>query len=105
MAFQPGVSGNPGGRPKRKVWTEAIKEAIEEIDQIDPQQRPRIKLLAQALVAAGLAGEVQALREIGDRVEGKVPQALIGDNDADPINVVNKIVREVVRPKSDNSNS
>lgn len=105
MAFQPGVSGNPGGRPKRKVWTEAIKEAIEKIDTIDPEQRPRIKLLAEALVAAGLAGEVQALREIGDRVEGKVPNPVVGDSEGDPINVVTKVVREIVRPGTENSDS
>lgn len=99
------MSGNPSGRPKSKVWTDAIKRAVEKIDQLDPEQRPRIDLLAEALVAAGLAHEVNALQEIGNRLEGRVPQALIGDNDADPINVVNKIVREVVRPKSDNSNS
>ena len=83
--FQPGQSGNPGGRPKVKVWTDAIREAVDKVDQLDPEQRPRLALLAEALVAAGLAKEVAALKEIGDRLEGKVPQALVGDPDGSPV--------------------
>lgn len=78
MTFQPGVSGNPGGRPKQKLWTEAIKRAVEKVDQTDGVSQARLDSLAEALVAAGLAKEVQALKEIGDRLEGKVPQALVG---------------------------
>lgn len=86
--FQPGVSGNPGGRPKTKVWTEAIKRAVEKIDQLDPQQRPRLDLLAEALVAAGLAGDTVATKEIGDRLEGKVPQGLVGADGESPAELV-----------------
>lgn len=42
-----------------------------------------IDALADSIVAAGLAGDVQALKEIGDRIDGKVPQALIGSDDPD----------------------
>lgn len=105
MTFQKGVSGNPSGRPKSKDWSEALRKAVRAVPDDDPLKRQRLELLAEALMAKALSGDVMALKEIGDRIEGKVPQALIGDNDADPINVVNKIVREVVRPKSDNSNS
>lgn len=82
------MSGNPGGRPKTKVWTEAIKRAVEKIDQLDPEQRPRIDLLAEALVAAGLAQEVNALQEIGNRLEGKVPQGLVGADGESPAELV-----------------
>lgn len=54
----------------------------------DKDQRPRLKLLAEALVAAGLSGEVQALKEIGDRVEGKVPQGLVGADGESPAELV-----------------
>lgn len=43
-----------------------------------------IDALADAIVAAGLQGDVMALKEIGDRIDGKVPQALIGGDVDDP---------------------
>lgn len=87
MTFQPGVSGNPLGRKKERIWRNALERAVKrhmdgKIDYL------AIDALADALVAAGLAGEVNALREIGDRIDGKVPQALIGgDEDDAPISV------------------
>jgi len=38
----------------------------------------RLDLLADKLVAAGLAGDVSALREIGDRLDGKAAQPISG---------------------------
>ncbi len=86
MAFQPGVSGNPGGRPKRKLWTEAILEAVEKVDENSVDKRTRLQSLADALVLAGLAGEVPAMQEVGNRIEGRVPQAVVGA-DGGPIEV------------------
>jgi len=35
-----------------------------------------------------MAGDVPALKEIGDRLDGKVPQALVGgDEDSQPIRI------------------
>jgi hypothetical protein len=53
-------------------WADAIKAALA---QIDPEtKRQRLDLVAESLVMAGLAGDVSALKELGDRVDGKVPQ-------------------------------
>lgn len=102
MTWQAGESGNPGGRPKSKEWTEAIRRAVHTIPEDDPHRRKRLELLAEALVLKAQSGDVSALQEVGNRLEGKVPQALIGDSDEDPINVVTRIERIVVRPQSDN---
>lgn len=42
----------------------------------DPKKGKKLAALADALVNAGLDGDVPALKEIGDRLDGKVPQAL-----------------------------
>ncbi len=49
-------------------------------------------------------GDVPSIKELADRLDGKVAQAIVGDDDEDPINVVNRIVREIVRPHADNPN-
>lgn len=85
MVFQPGQSGNAGGRPKSREWTEAIRKAVHSIPEDDPLKRKRLELLAEALVLKAQSGDVMALEAIGNRLEGKVPQALIGDEDGPAI--------------------
>lgn len=48
-------------------------------------------------------GEVSSVREIADRLDGKVPQAVVGDDEHDPINLVTRVVREIVRPNAQHS--
>lgn len=85
MPWQPGQSGNPNGAPKRvKIWREAITRAIKRREESDPLA---LEKLADKLIAAVEAGDVPAIKEFGDRVDGKVAQAIIGDNDEDPVNV------------------
>jgi hypothetical protein len=66
--FKKGQSGNPHGRPKRKPLTEVLLRALS-----NPEQ-------CEAIVAMWLRqaqkGSINHLREMLDRVEGRVPQPL-----------------------------
>jgi hypothetical protein len=66
--FKKGQSGNPHGRPKRKPLTEVLLRALG-----NPEQ-------CEAIVAMWLKqaqkGSINHLREMLDRVEGRVPQPL-----------------------------
>lgn len=98
MAWQPGQSGNPNGAPKRaKIWREAINRAIKRREQDDPQA---LEKLADKLLAAVDAGDIAAIKEFGDRIDGKVAQAIGGDDELGPI----KNILEVSW-KSDDSGS
>lgn len=77
------------GRPvgsSTKAWADAVRRASH---ALDPKTKAKkLDLLARSLVAAGLDGDVSALKEIGDRLDGKVPQAHVGgDPDSQPIRV------------------
>jgi hypothetical protein len=62
--------------------------------------------LVSALIAKAQEGDVPAIREILDRVEGKVPQAVIGGEDDDPaISVIHTIRRIIVDPRHSDSES
>lgn len=45
-------------------------------------------------------GEVSSIREIADRLDGKAIQAIVGDDDEDPINLVTRIERVIVENPS-----
>lgn len=69
--FRPGESGNPAGRPKRTRLTEALIAELATGDDQTTAER-----VAAALIREALAGNVQAIREVFDRAEGKPRQAL-----------------------------
>ncbi len=64
VRFRPGQSGNPGGRPKGTSITSVLRATLTEDDKL---------AIAQKLIAGARAGELDKIREIMDRTEGKVP--------------------------------
>jgi hypothetical protein len=62
--WKPGQSGNPGGRPKRKPLTDKLLEVLE-----DPKE---LEALVRVWLKSAQKGSVMHLREILDRVEGRV---------------------------------
>lgn len=89
------AADNPKNRWSEKLWRDAIRVAVNRA-QDDPTKGKKLMALADALVAVGMAGDVAALREIGDRLDGKVPQALIGGDDEDNPIQVSVIQRSIV---------
>lgn len=74
--YPPGVSGNPGGRPK----TKPLSDAYRKIGDMDYEKRKSYKpqngweAIALGQHAVAERGKTYAAIEIGDRTEGKVPQ-------------------------------
>lgn len=85
------MAGRP---PKERSFANmlniAIKEAVEGTD------KTKLRAVADALVGKAMAGDVQAIKEVADRLDGKVPQAIVGDGESDPINLVTEIRRVIV---------
>lgn len=48
----------------------------------------RLHQVANALVDQAISGDVQAIKEINDRVDGKVPNKVIGDEGESPIKLL-----------------
>lgn len=53
----------------------AIKEATDEGGS-------KLRAVADALITKAISGDVQAIREVADRLDGKVAQTIAGDPDA-----------------------
>jgi hypothetical protein len=83
MPFEPGQSGNPGGRPKTKPFKDALMLEAKAAENGQPCEAlpGSLRWNARKLLEQG---EVPAIREIADRLDGKVPQGLIGGEEDDP---------------------
>jgi hypothetical protein len=66
---------SPKNRWSDKAWRDAIRVAVLRAHE-DPKKGKKLQALADALVDAGLTGDVPALREIGDRLDGKPTQTI-----------------------------
>ncbi len=65
--FKPGQSGNPGGRPKGTSVTAVLRELL---DQAGPDS------VAAPLLELAQGGDIQAIKVLLDRTEGKVKEQL-----------------------------
>jgi len=85
--FRKGQSGNPGGRPKSRILSEALRVLLAEVKPGDSAGRTYAEIVAQNLVEIACSegpGAVHAANEIADRIEGRAPQSIqISDLAAD----------------------
>ena len=67
--FKPGQSGNPGGRAKTKLISQAYQELLEELDT--KKRRTIAQEIAKQIIQKALKGDLAAAKEATDRTEGK----------------------------------
>ncbi len=67
--FPKGVSGNPSGKAKTKIITDQVRMLLAE-------DRNRARNIANKLLEQAEAGCIKSIRELWQRLEGKVPQEL-----------------------------
>jgi hypothetical protein len=74
--FLKGVSGNPAGRPKSITMSEAYRRELAKVDPADEHGRTFAEVLAEQIIIKAKGGDVQAVRELTDRTEGKPRQTV-----------------------------
>jgi uncharacterized protein DUF5681 len=81
--FKPGVSPNPGGRPKDLV-SDAQKDLLKKIDEATG--KTNAELVAEAQLKVALSGDTSAYCAIRDTTEGRPQQKVTvdGTGNADP---------------------
>ena len=93
--WRPGQSGNPGGRPKTKAFKNALEAELEEAGD----DGPSLRKIARALLDKAALGDLQAIRDVRDTLDGRPAQAI---EHIDPEEIedrrITKIVHEVVYP-------
>ncbi len=72
-----GPSPNPGGRPRSKALSEALRTKLTEVKPDDPDGRTYAEVLASNLITLACSqgrNAVAAAAEIANRVEGRVAE-------------------------------
>lgn len=82
---------NPRGQKPEKIWRDAVMRAVKR--RLEGEKGQYLERLADQLVAEGLDGNVVALKEIGDRLDGKPAQTIAGDNEQ-PLEMVVRVVKQ-----------
>lgn len=76
--------GNKNATKENRLWGETIRRVVTQ------ENSKRLRAAAESLVAAAEEGDVGALRELGDRLDGKVAQPIEGEFDG-KLEIVHRI--------------
>ena len=66
-----GQPGNQNARKENRLWADEIRKVL--------VQGKKLRPLAEKLVSLAEAGDMSALKEIGDRIDGKPAQTVQAD--------------------------
>ena len=76
---------------KGRIWRDAINRALENRSRVAAKEA--IDELAEKFLEKCDEGEIQAFRELGDRLDGKAAQAITGpDGEALEIRVIERVI-------------
>lgn len=84
MPFAKGQSGNPGGKPKEKLFHQALMMQLKEAGE----DLPMLREVATQLIDKAKEGDLPAIKELADRLDGKPAQQLnLAGHDGGAFNV------------------
>lgn len=103
--FQPGQSGNPGGRPKGAISlsTQLRKALKQKITLGDGTKMSAADVVIRKAIQGAMQGDVQLIRLIFDRIDGKIPDQATTPQDtaADQARTLTVIEQLLARPPNE----
>ncbi len=66
-------------------------------DPVDGKKIKALRLLARKIVDAALDGDMSAMKEIDDRLDGRPTQAIAGDDNASGISVIHRVIVDAAK--------
>jgi len=93
MAERGGQPGNSNAK-KGKPWISAIHRALRKRSRSD--QMEALDEIAEKFLDAVCTGDIQAFKELGDRLDGKAAQShtIAGDADAPILHRIERVIIE-----------
>lgn len=78
--------GNQNGLKQNRLWSETIRRAVTQADG------EKLRKIADKLIDLAAEGDIQAMKEIGDRLDGKAAQTISGDPDAPLVHKIERVI-------------
>ena len=83
------------GRKGEKHWRDALRVAVNDAREGAPAGRTKLREIAEKVVELALDGDMQAIKEIGDRMDGKAIQGV--DLEVDVSDPVKELLEHVAK--------
>ena len=82
------MAGNANsGRKQEKSFRDALRMELAAVGD----DHKALRMIAAKLIEKATEGDMQAIRELADRTDGKVPQGIVGGEDDDaPLQIIIK---------------
>lgn len=90
---------NSRGQQRDKPFRDALRMQIAAAGD----DHKALRDVADKLLALAMSGDMQAIKELADRIDGKVAQPVSGADGEPPINILHKIERIIVDPQNRDS--
>jgi hypothetical protein len=85
------------GNASRQPWKDALRYALANYVKGDVKRGGALKAIGAKLVHMAVEGDLAAIKEVGDRLEGKAHQSIGGQEGGAPIAIVHTV--NFVSPK------
>lgn len=85
-----GEIGNDFSNKNNRLWANTLRRAIVQGDGA------KLRRIADALIDKAADGDIAAIKELGDRIDGKATQALAVSGDGEGSPIQNRVVVEFV---------
>ncbi len=72
----PARKKKPGGPKEDKIWRDALMRAVRRRIKNSKKAPQALEEIADIVVSQAMTGDMKAVKEIGDRLDGKPSQAL-----------------------------
>lgn len=94
------MAGNANsGRKQEKPFRDALRMELAAAGD----NNKALRMIAAKLIEKATEGDMQAIKEIADRTDGKVAQTIAGDEE-NPLEMIHRIERHIVRANASDTN-
>lgn len=94
--FKPGNNANPGGKPKGRTLAFYLREGLESVGK---DGKTRAQAIAEKLLDMCDEGDRQAIKDVFDRIDGKVPDKLVTEQ-IDVTKCTEEELEDIIRTES-----